>query len=274
MLSKDPAITLEYPSFLKLQKVPRVGVNSLPENIFFIVSSKFPVFSLSGKMRIPIHCSSAVATVLLITARKRSLGQDNVFTPVCHSVHGGDVSQHATGKTPPGQTPPYPGTHPHGYQVGSTHPTVMVFLLLPAMKLGQGYVFTCVCDSVHRGGGWYSSMHCSRSPGGVVSQLALQVSRPTPRGEVEGSGGPGGSPGPHLRGKLRGLAGGVSRPTPGGGSPGPHTGGCIPACTEADPPPPPPDGYCCGQYVSYWNAFLLQRFVYTQYESLRKEFNL
>ena len=26
---------------------------------------------------------------LLITARKRSLGQGNVFTPVCHSVHGG-----------------------------------------------------------------------------------------------------------------------------------------------------------------------------------------
>ena len=27
------------------------------------------------------------------------------------------------------------------------------FLLPPAMKLGQGYVFTGVCDSVHRGGG-------------------------------------------------------------------------------------------------------------------------
>ena len=49
----------------------------------------------------------------------------------------------------------------------------------------------------------------------VVSQHALQV---TPRGEVEGSGGP----------------------TPGGGSPGPHPGRCvcIPACTEADTLPP------------------------------------
>ena len=27
----------------------------------------------------------------LVTARKRSLGQGNVFTPVCHSVHGGGV---------------------------------------------------------------------------------------------------------------------------------------------------------------------------------------
>ena len=26
---------------------------------------------------------------LIITARKRSLGQGNIFTPVCHSVHGG-----------------------------------------------------------------------------------------------------------------------------------------------------------------------------------------
>ena len=33
---------------------------------------------------------------LMFTARKRSLGQGNIFTPVCHSVHGrGVVSQHA-----------------------------------------------------------------------------------------------------------------------------------------------------------------------------------
>ena len=67
--------------------------------------------------------------------------------------------------------------------------------LPPVTKLGQGYVFTSVCDSVH-GGGLYPSMPCSRSPG-VVSQHALQVSRPTPRGGVEGD-----------------LARGVSRPTP------------------------------------------------------------
>ena len=64
-----------------------------------------------------------------ITARKRSLGQGNIFAPVCHSVHGG-VSQHA---------------------------------------------FRC-----------YPSRPC-RSPEG--------------------------SPGPHLGGKLRGLAGGVSMPS-------------------------------------------------------------
>ena len=53
----------------------------------------------------------------------------------------------------------------------------------------------------------------STGGGVVVSQHALQVYRPTPRGEVEGSG-LGVSTGPHPGGKLRGLAWAVS--------PGPH----------------------------------------------------
>ena len=79
------------------------------------------------------------------------------------------------------------------------------------MKLWQGYVLH-VSVSLFTGGDgwWYASMHCrwypsmpcSRSPRGVVSQHALQVSRPTPRREVEGSG----------------LGKGVSRPTPREGS--------------------------------------------------------
>ena len=52
-------------------------------------------------------------------------------------------------------------------------------------------------------------LHMSVCPRGV-SQHALRVSRPTPRW------------------RLRGLARGVSRPT---------RGGCIQACTEADPLP-------------------------------------
>ena len=44
----------------------------------------------------------------------------------------------------------------------------------------------------------------------------------------------------------------VSKPTPRGVSQ-PTPRGCIPGCTEADPPT---DGYCCGRYASYWNAFL------------------
>ena len=104
----------------------------------------------------------------------------------------------------------------------------MVFLP-PATKLGQSYVFTHVCDSVHRG---VVSQHALQ----VVSQHALQDSRPTPRGEVQGSDQPGGSPGPH--------PGGVSRPTPKGVSQ--HTQRQTPPMATA-----------AGQYASYWNAFLL-----------------
>ena len=68
-------------------------------------------------------------------------------------------------------------------------------------------------------------------------------------------------PDPHPGGSLRGLAGGVSRPTPRvevqgsgqEGSPGPHPGG---GSQHALRQIPPPDGYCCGWYASYWNAFL------------------
>ena len=83
------------------------------------------------------------------------------------------------------------------------------------------------------------SQHALQQVSGVVSQHALQVvsqhalqvsrgevSRPTPRGEVEGSG-----------------KGGLQAHTQGGLQA--HTQGvCIPACTEADPPPM--DGYCHG----------------------------
>ena len=99
----------------------------------------------------------------------------------------------------------------------------------------------CVKNSVHRSG--------------VVSQHALQVSRPTPRGEVEGSG-LGGVSRPTPRGKLRGLAWRVSRPTPRGKlrgqawgvsrptpgeSPGPHWG-CLQAHTQGVPRHSPSGG--------------------------------
>ena len=56
---------------------------------------------------------------------------------------------------------------------------------------------------------WYPSMPCSRSPGGgVVSQHALQFSRLTAKGEVEGDL----VQGPHPRGKLKGIWPGVPAP--------------------------------------------------------------
>ena len=94
------------------------------------------------------------------------------------------------------------------------------------------------CLSVLRGG--------VRSPGpypGGGWEVWLGASRPIPWG------------------RLGGLAGGgVSRPIPRGYGPGImdyyNPMGIIPACTEAKSPPSA-DGYCCGQYASYWNAFLL-----------------
>ena len=106
---------------------------------------------------------------------------------------------------------------------------------------------------------------------------------PHPRGKFRGIW-PGGPPGPHPRGKLRGI---WSRPTPKGEVEGDlvqaHTEGEVEGdlaggvlqggtCSRGVPPPggclllrvpapwgvwrPPHDGYCCGRYASYWNAFL------------------
>ena len=61
----------------------------------------------------------------------------------------------------------------------------------------------------------------------------------------------GGSPGPHLGGEGWGAWLGGSRPTPGGSRP--RRGVSQHALWQTLPPA---DGYCCGQYTSYWNAFL------------------
>ena len=97
-------------------------------------------------------------------------------------------------------------------------------------------------------GGWYPSMPCRSPgphPGGKLRGLPWGGgSRPTPRGEVEGSGLGG------LQAHTQG--GGVfSRPTP-GGYPSMHWGRH----------PPPTHSSCCRQYASYWNAFLL-RLIFT-----------
>ena len=54
----------------------------------------------------------------ILTVRKRSLGQGDVLTPVCHSVHGG---LHPGGV---GQTPPCPPSNSTGYgqRASGMHP--------------------------------------------------------------------------------------------------------------------------------------------------------
>ena len=132
--------------------------------------------------------------------------------------------------------------------------------LPPVNEVCEGYVFTRVCHSVkggawsrgpgHRGvpgpGGAWSQGGCLVSgvpgPWGVWFQHALQVSRPTPKGEVEGD-----LVQAHTQGEVEGDL--VQTHTQGGSwggsGPGPHPG------------QHPRDSYCCGRYASYWNAFLL-----------------
>ena len=97
---------------------------------------------------------------------------------------------------------------------------------------------------------WYPSMPCSRSPGEVGSP------GPHPRGKLRGiwsvthsQGGSweGSGPDPQPRGKLRGM--GVSAQ---GGTC--SRGGACSRWVQR----PPHDGYCCGRYASYWNVFLLK----------------
>ena len=139
------------------------------------------------------------------------------------------------------------------------HMSVILFIGgggIPAWIAGG--IPACLAAALGQGGRWYPSMPC-RFPGphprGKFRGLAGGVSRSTSKGEVQGSG---------WGGLQVHTWGRVSRPTP-GGSPGPHPGGlqahtqggCIPACTEADPP----NGYCCGRYASYWNAFLYRSII-------------
>ena len=86
-----------------------------------------------------------------------------------------------------------------------SRPFIFRFLLYlpPATKLGQGYIFTGVCDAVHGGVGG----------GGCLLQEGKSL---LPRGVVSAPGGcllPAGSPGSHTMGNLREIR---SRPTPKG----------------------------------------------------------
>ena len=114
------------------------------------------------------------------------------------------------------------------------HVSVILLTACLAGLQGWGWVVSQHALQVSRGGGgWYPSMPC-RS-GGVVSQHALQVSRPTPKGEVEGSGL--GVSRPTPRGVSRPIPRGVSRSTPRGWSLQAHTwGGGYPTMHRGRPP--------------------------------------
>ena len=146
------------------------------------------------------------------------------------------------------------------------------FLIFTARKrsLGQGNIFAPVCHSVHREGypsmpcRWYPSMPC-RSLGGWVSQHALQVPRPHPRGSLRGL----------ARGGLQAHTwGGLQANTRGGLQAHARGGGEVSRLTPREEgvgvsqhalrqtPLPRLTATAVGGYASYWNAFLfLYRFV-------------
>ena len=105
---------------------------------------------------------------------------------------------------------------------------------------------TCVKNSVHRVGGGGGIPACIAGLQGWVGIPACLASLLAYTQGRNWKVWPGGI--------LQAHPWGICGPTPRGVSPGPHPGGCIPACTEADPP----EGYCRGRYASYWNAFLLK----------------
>ena len=104
------------------------------------------IHSSAGRAGQP-HCD------VIITARKRSLGQGNIFRSVCHSVHRGGMSA-SPGTTPPEQTDPPSGTmYPPGLRTpqdyvpppaGTTYPpglcTPLGLRTPPGLHTPQDYV--------------------------------------------------------------------------------------------------------------------------------------
>ena len=109
----------------------------------------------------------------LVTAGKRSLGQGNVFTPVCHSLHGGCIpacneqvvsTSESGGVYHPVQTPPVGRHHPRQIptvgrlspvemtiEAGGTHPTGMhSFLLL--IRCEEKFFLSMEWNSIKLGG--------------------------------------------------------------------------------------------------------------------------
>ena len=110
--------------------------------------------------------------------------------PQCMLRYPPPGTRHPTGTSPPPQSSAC-------WEIRSTSGRYASYwnaiLLPPTTKLGQGYVFTHVCDSVHRGvlsqhalqqvsrGVCYSSIHCRWYP-------SMPCSRPPKGGSCSGGG--------------------------------------------------------------------------------------
>ena len=78
-----------------------------------------------------LYVTEKKLTAMFFIARKRSLGQGNIFTSACHSVHKGGLHAgegvcmqgRGSASRGVGQTPP--STMGYGQETGGTHPTGM-----------------------------------------------------------------------------------------------------------------------------------------------------
>ena len=117
----------------------------------------------------------------------------------------------------------------------------------------EGYVFTPVCHSVHRGGLVQCMLgyHTPRSRHPPSQQMATVADGMHPTGMHSCY---------RLQMKLRegnvftGVCDSVHRGVPGPGGVWSWEGGTWSQGVPGGAPPP--DGYCCRRYASYWNAFL------------------
>ena len=87
--------------------------------------------------------------VLIFTARKRSLGQGNIFTPVCHSVHRGGLPKCMMGYHPPDQASPRPGAPRTRHPPQTRHPQTRHPLYQPPRHRA--------CWEIRSTRGWYAS---------------------------------------------------------------------------------------------------------------------
>ena len=113
--------------------------------VFYLVFSE-PKNNLPKVLNCVIHLScfwrvlsGSQANKLIVTARKRSLGQGNVFTPVCQSVCSRGVlwchfcygQHHPLDSTaPPDSTPPPAGPHPFPVNKWAVRILLEYFLVL------------------------------------------------------------------------------------------------------------------------------------------------
>ena len=118
----------------------------------------------------------------------------------------------------------------------------MICYYRPQRSCGQGYVFTRVCDSVHRGGLWQGE---PPPPPGRETPLGREnpPGRETPPLARRHPPGQGDTP--------------LGRRPPQGDTP-PGKEAPSPSPPGRETPPPPGIRSMNGRYASYWNAFLFQ----------------